>query len=384
MPSVFFYISGHGFGHASREIEVVNALLATVHALRGGAGLQAGQSPDIVIRTSAARWLFDRTVRGAFIYLEGPCDTGVVQIDSLRLDARETIALAADFHRQLPGHVDREAALLRAHDARFVVSDAPPLACAAARAAGVPAVVLSNFTWDWIYEGYSEELKSAPELIPAIREAYRGASEAWRLPLHGGFETFDRIIDVPFIARHAAYDRATVRERLRLPPDRRIALSSFGGYGVTDFDPHRLDCLDTWTVVITGRGETPPLPPGACFLDERRIYEAGFRYEDVVAAVDVVVTKPGFGIVAECLANHTAMLYTSRGRFVEYDVMVTRMPRFLKCEFVAQDAMLAGRWREPLERLMRQPEPPDHPATNGAEIVAEMICERVAASSDSR
>ncbi len=378
MPSVFFYISGHGFGHASREIGVVNALLA-------GRSLGAdGRSHDAVIRTSAARWLFEHTVRGPFTYLEGACDTGVVQIDSLRLDARETIARAARFYQQLPEHIEREVALLRAHDARLVIADAPPLACAAARAAGVPAVVLSNFTWDWIYQGYGGELTAAPGLLPAIREAYRGAAEAWRLPLHGGFDTFDRVIDVPFIVRHARYDRATVRERLRLPADRRVALSSFGGYGVSDLDLHHLDCLDMWTVVITGRGEPPALPAGVCFVDERRIYEAGFRYEDLVAAADAVVTKPGFGIVAECLANHTAMLYTSRGRFVEYDVMVAQMPRFLRCEFVPQDAMLAGRWREPLERLLRQPDPPDQPRTDGADVVAEMIVQRLGHSSGTR
>lgn len=370
MPSVFFYVSGHGYGHASREIEAINALLARAIGY------------EIVIRTSAARWLFDHTVRGAFTYVGGPCDTGVVQIDSLRLDARETIARAAEFHRRLPEHIERELAHLRARDARLVIADAPPLACAAARAAGVPAVVLSNFTWDWIYETYAEELGAAPDLVPTIRDAYRCAAEGWRLPLEGGFAGFDRIVDLPFIARHASYDRAVVRDRLTLPSTHRLALTSFGGYGVNDFDPCQLDCLDEWTVVITGRGAPPSLPHGAFYLDERRIYQAGFRYEDVVAAVDVVVTKPGYGIVSECLANGTAMLYTSRGRFAEYDVMVERMPRFMRCEFVPQEDMLGGRWREPLRRLMQQPEPPEHPATNGAEVVAEMIVERLRNSSD--
>ena len=30
-------------------------------------------------------------------------------------------------------------------------------------------------------------------------------------------------------------------------------------------------------------------------------------------AADVVVTKPGYGIISECIANDTAILYTSRG-----------------------------------------------------------------------
>jgi hypothetical protein len=372
VPSVFFYISGHGFGHASRQIAVINALLPRLH------------DHEVVVRTSAARWLFDQGVRGAFSYIAGDCDTGIVQIDSLHLDARETIARADEFTRRLPEHAAREATLLRDRDARLVISDAPPLGCAAAVGAGIPSVVLSNFTWDWIYEEYADALKSAPALVPAIREAYRAAEEAWRLPLGGGFQTFGRIVDVPFAARHAGHDRATVRARLHLPSDRPVVLSSFGGYGVSDFDAGQLDCLEEWAVVITGRGKPPAVPAGVHFLQEPCIYDAGLHYEDLVGAADVVATKPGYGIVAECLANDTAMLYTSRGRFAEYDVMVAEMPQFIRCEFVPQKDMLAGRWREPLARLLRQADPARRPRTDGAEVVAEMIVDRLADSRDSR
>ncbi len=365
MPSVFFYISGHGFGHASREIEVINVLGPRIPGF------------EIVVRSSVPRWLFDRTIRRPFTLIEGPCDTGVVQIDSLRLDAGETIRRAAEFYGDLPRIVAREAALLRAHDAALVVTDAAPAACPAAGAAGVRSVVLTNFTWDWIYEGYPEALASEPGLLPVIRDAYRQATEAWRMPLYGGFETFDRPIDVPFIARHAAHERPEVRRSLGLPPHAPLVLFSFSGYGVHGFDPRRLDCLEQWGVVMTGRTRPEALPNGVAFIEEGAIYDAGLRYEDLVAAVDVVVTKPGFGLVAECLANDTAMLYTSRGRFAEYDVMVAEMPRFLRCEFVDTDALVAGRWRDALDRLMQRPAPPEHPRTDGADVVAGMICERI-------
>jgi L-arabinokinase len=369
VPSVFFYISGHGFGHASREIEVINVLGPRIPGF------------EIVVRSSVPRWLFDRTIRCPFTLVAGPCDTGVVQIDSLRLDAVETIRRAAEFHEDLPGIVAREAALLRAHDAAFVVADAPPAACAAAAAAGVRSAVLTNFTWDWIYEGYPEALASAPGLLPAIRDAYRLATEAWRMPLYGGFETFAHPIDVPFIARHAAHGRSHVRRRLGLPLDSPLALFSFSGYGVQGFDPRRLDCLEQWGVVMTGRTRPAAPPHGLAFVEEGSIYDAGLRYEDLVAAVDVVVTKPGFGLVAECLANSTAMLYTSRGRFAEYDVMVAEMPRFLRCEFLNVEALVAGRWRDALNRLMQRPPPPEHPRTDGADVVADMICERIGGAS---
>jgi hypothetical protein len=363
VPSVFFYISGHGFGHASREIEVVNSLAAVC--------------PDhsVVIRTAAARRLFDRTVRAPFTFIEGACDTGVVQVDSLHLDEKATIHRAAQFHRELPRLAAQESALLRDHDARLVIADAAPLGPVAAGAAGVPSVVLANFTWDWIYEGYPEALVEAPDLIPIIRDAYRDADAAWRLPLHGGFTMFDNPVDLPFIARHATRDPADVRRRLELPADVPLALSSFGGYGLRDFDPHRLDCLDEWSIVITGNHPPGALPAGVHFVDEGRLYASGMCYEDLVATVDVVVTKPGFGIVTECLANDTAMLYTSRGRFVEYNVMVAEMPRFLRCEHIDLESLRAGRWWDGLARARALPPPPERPRTDGAEVAAGMIRE---------
>ena len=359
MASVFFYISGHGFGHASRQIEAINAF----GALDGGA-------TEIVVRTSAPRFLFDLETQVPFTFIDGVVDTGVVQIDSLRLDEAATIRNAAAFYDELIGRARDEAALLRRHDARAVIADAPPLGCAAAAAAGIPSVVCSNFTWDWIYGGYDPP----PDLILQIQEAYRKADAGWRLPIHGGFETFTSVIDVPFIARRAGHDRSDVRARLKLPPDALLALSSFGGYGLKDFDVETLDCLDRFTVVITGAGKpSGPVPRGVVFVEPSELAGAGLRYEDLVAAVDVVVTKPGYGIVADCVANRTAMLYTSRGRFVEYDVMVREMPRYLRCRYLPQEDLRAGRWKVGLENLIEQPPPPERPATDGADVVARRI-----------
>ena len=72
------------------------------------------------------------------------------------------------------------------------------------------------------------------------------------------------------------------------------------------------------------------------------MYAAGCRYEDLVRAVDVVVTKPGYGIIAECLANDTALLYTSRGHFIEYDVLVAAMPHFLRARYIGHADLFAG------------------------------------------
>ena len=115
------------------------------------------------------------------------------------------------------------------------------------------------------------------------------------------------------------------------------------------------------------------LPPSVEMLDEKALYAAGYRYEDLVAAVDIVVTKPGYGIIAECVANNSAILYTSRGHFPEYEVLVREMPRWLRCGFISNEDLLGGRWQEALDRLRDQPAPPERIGTDGAERAVDHI-----------
>jgi len=363
-PVIAFYISGHGFGHASRIIETMNAVAS------------ARPDADLVVRTTAARWLFDVTVRGRFEYHEVPCDTGVIQTDSLHLDIPATIRDASAFMATIDARADAEAAFLRARGVTLVVGDLPPLAFAAARRAGLPSVATGNFTWDWIYAGYPEEIAGAPDLVPAIRRAYQQASLTLRLPMWGGFEEWGSpMVDLPFVARHSTRDPGEVRRAIGIAEDRRMVLASFGGLGIHGLALAPLAALDGYTVVTTGHalGLSGDVPRDVVLLDDREVYMRGLRYEDLVRAADVVVTKPGYGIIAECLANDTAILYTSRGRFVEYEVLVEAMPRFLRCRYLGHDDLFSGRWQPHLDALLAQPAPPDRPPTDGAQVAARHL-----------
>lgn len=341
---IVFYISGHGFGHASRAIELIRAIRA--------------QRPDarVIVRTAVPRWLF-APIAGTGVEIQAlETDTGVVQIDSLTLDEEETARQAASFFAGFGHRVAIEAAFIRGVGADLVVGDIPPLACAAAEAGGVRSVAIANFTWDWIYGIYPAFDRLAPDVIPAIRRAYATATRALRLPLHGGFEPMAAVIhDIPFIARRSERDPADTRRLLGLSGDRPVVLPSFGGYGV-DLPLAALRRSGRFAIV-----EPPPEPP------------AGLLYPDLVAAADVVVGKPGYGIVSECVANGTAMLYTSRGRFIEYDLFVAEMPRLLRCRYLPQEELFAGRWADAIDALLAQPAPPERPAVDGAAVAAREV-----------
>ncbi len=96
------------------------------------------------------------------------------------------------------------------------------------------------------------------------------------------------------------------------------------------------------------------------------------HYQDLVAAADVVVSKPGYGIVSECVANGTALLYTSRGRFAEYDVFVSEMSQYLRNRYMPPEALMAGRWAAAIDDLLAQ-QAVAPPRIDGAEISAQIL-----------
>jgi L-arabinokinase len=367
--AIVFYISGHGFGHASRTIEVINAILAQRPETRVG------------VRTSAPRWLFDLTVKGKVTYSTLECDTGVVQADALTLDEADSIRRAAAFHSDLVTRAASETRALRELGAGLIVGDIPPLAFAVGASAGISSIGLGNFTWDWIYADYPR-VRLAPSLLPTIRAAYAKASMALRLPMSGGFESFSNVRDIPFVARHASRSREEVGKILKIPTDKPIVLASFGGFGLPGIDFDVLAKSKKYTFVMAAmsplsraRRDVPAADKKGSLvtINEEAMYNVGVRYEDLVGAADAVVTKPGYGIVSECIANDSAMLYTPRGHFPEYDVIIEEMTKYLRSASISHDDLLGGRWETALDKLLAQPKHKKKPETNGAEVAADLL-----------
>ena len=249
------------------------------------------------------------------------CDTGVVQIDSLTLDEAETIRRADAFHSDLDRRAPpSEARVLREHGAGARRRRHPAARlCGGGAARASRRSALGNFTWDWIYADYPRA--SWP---PAARCSRRSASayarRRWRCACRcaAASTCFSNVEDIPFIARRSRRGRARRLRHLKLPDDKPLVLAvvrrlrPLADRPDDAARPGRLHAGDdVGRDGRTARDDMPAsvtrmlLPPSVQMLDEKAMYAAGYRYEDLVAAVDIVVTKPGYGIIAECVANNT-------------------------------------------------------------------------------
>ena len=221
-PKLVFSVSGHGFGHAVRAA----ALLAALRERAPGIELHVrGEAPD---------WIFrDRDPETRCTHTS--IDPGVVQTSGLDLDLPATLAAHEDFVANWDATVEREARFLLETGADLAIADIPPLAFAAAKRAGIPAIGVANFSWDWIFAAYAGAEPRWRGIVARYREAYAGAEALYRLPLYGDLGAFPKIVDTPLLVHRSPRNIAACRARLGLDPNerRRLVLVSFGGFGAS-------------------------------------------------------------------------------------------------------------------------------------------------------
>ncbi len=345
------YASSHGYGHLTRLGEVLRAVRA-----------RAPRLPLAVVGT-APEWLVRAAVPGPISVRTAGCDVGLAQRDALSIDEPLTAERCLAFEAGWEARVEAEAGFLRARGARAVLADIPPLAFAAAARAGIPGIGLGNFSWDWIYRHLAGRQPSLAASAELAARAYGRAALLLELPFAGDLSTFPRREQVGLVARRPRVERAEARRRLGLGAGPAVLLS-FGGIG--------LPGLSRGAVARDARLQflfPEDLPPA-------RLAALGLDYPDAVGAVDVVVSKPGYGIVSDAIGAGTRLVYTERGDFPEYPIMVREMPRWLACVHVGNDDLRAGRIADPVLRVLDLPMP-SPPDLGGAERAAARVLETV-------
>lgn len=350
MSAILYYITGHGYGHAVRSLQVIQALAAARPALR------------IHVRTTAPHWLFENTTDG-LAYSRQSIDVGIIQRDSLRMELAETLNACRELHDRLPEIVNRELEFISNNHIRLIIGDTPPLCFEIAARAAISSVSITNFTWDFIYRAYVQEHNGFAPLIDQMTAFYEKTSLALTLPYPCDTRMFRRQEAISWVSRTSLLTRSEARQRFDLPSSATIVLLSFGGLGLDRLPWKTLKQQADYFFITTGDRQ---YSDGNVLVLQNTIR----HYEDLVRAVDAVVTKPGYGIVADVLAHRLPILFTDRGQFPEYPRLVEALHDCATSEFIAQDELLAGNLTPYLNRLLTKP--PNWPKVelNGAQMAA--------------
>ncbi len=354
MKTAAYFVSPHGFGHAARACAVIEALVHRRPFLR------------FHIFTTVPEWFFAESIPGCFEYHPCRADIGLVQLSPLEEDIEATARELAAAPWRDSKEIEKLARHLGQLDCAMVFADISPLGLRVARSAGLPSVLIENFTWDWIYNHIEDSAELGPfgnELSTVFATAdLRIQTSPVCQPLVGA-------VRVAPVARAPRKSRAEIRGRLKIPDGDPMVLASMGGL-CWDYPP--LDDLvggdSPWIVV-----------PGGAEIERRRgrllllPFHSSYFHPDLVGAADVVVGKLGYSTVAEVCRAGAALAYVERPRFPESPVLARFVNQNLTSIVLEKGVFEAGQWQPSVLQLLGAQRRPPCGADGASEAAAAIL-----------
>ena len=292
VPHLVVDISGHGYGHLAQAAPVVDAL----RQLR----------PDLRITVRCA--LPEAVVRARLpdldTLVDAPLDVGMVMASATTVRVADTHRAHLELHRAWPAKVGNAAEDLARLAPDLVLADVPYLSLAGAGAAGVPAVALCSLNWADVYAAYCGHLPSAAAMVAQMKAAYGTAAVFLQATPHMPMPWLARRRPIAPVTPAPAGEREDTRARLGVTDETRLLLAALGGIPTrlaVDRWPRLADAL--WLVPAAWGLEAPHIRP---------VEATGAAFSDLMAAADLVLTKPGYGTFVEAAARGTPVLYLER------------------------------------------------------------------------
>ncbi|XP_042452173.1 L-arabinokinase-like isoform X1 [Zingiber officinale] len=349
-----YYITGHGFGHATRVVDVVRHLIAAGH--------------DVHVVTGAPDFVFTTEIQSPNLHLRKVLlDCGAVQADALTVDR---LASLEKYHETavLPraSILATEVEWLNFIKADLVVSDVVPVACRAAADAGIRSVCVTNFSWDFIYAEYVMETgRHHRSIVWQIAEDYSHGELLLRLPGYCPMPAFRDVIDVPLVVRRLHKSRTQIREQLGIGNDVKVVIFNFGGQPA-GWNLKQEWLPDGWLCLVCGASDKQELPPNFVKL-AKDAYTP-----DIIAASDCMLGKIGYGTVSEALAYKLPFVFVRRDYFNEEPFLRNMLEYYQGgVEMIRRD-LLTGHWAPYLERALTL-QPCYDGGINGGEVVASIL-----------
>jgi L-arabinokinase len=361
MKKIAYYITAHGYGHGARSCDIINALR------------KAAPTRPIIVKTDLPETFMQSRLLNGIELRRGAFDVGLIQKDSIQVDLDASLKALETLYAREPELIRQELDFMRSENIGVVVADIPAIPLAAAQQSALPNIATGNFGWDWIYEEFGMQDSRWIPYVEKFRAIYAQTDLLLRQPFAEPMESFPNRIDLPLLAEAGQSRKEKISDMTGADPGKRWVLLSFTSL---DLEKPGLDQLAQlthyeWFSVEPLEWKDSPV---------HCIKRADVCFSDVLASVDIVVTKPGFGILSECIANKKPIIYSERSHFREYGVLVQSIERYCRHAFIPNSELYAGQLDRALSEIKTAAEPRERMTGGGAELAAGAILERLTAS----
>lgn len=386
--NVCYYITGHGWGHATRSMELICCLL---RANKYKVNIVSPIDPDFFFRNieESGCNLVDDCGEQLVCCHQRTLDSGAIQRDVLTVDAFATLSCYfTNIHNNRDSLLSSEVQWMKQECISLVLVDSTPLGCKAGQLAGCKVVLVTNFTWDYIYHAMLESLQNDPASCTATANVdiykemiaqctldsyacdrflqYPGAVPStlattanYRVaPLdnHGYRFSSEQIIPCPLITRPVRH--VVTKESFDIPAGHHVLLLGFGGGHSAHMEWTVSDDFlpPNWSCFVLGISTVSPLREAIQRSKQYQLVPPNTYIPDLVAMVDVVLGKIGYGFTSECLALKTPLVYIPRSSWPEESYLAEILNEYSAGIPMPFSDFRQGRWEKWLLKALKRKE----------------------------
>ena len=353
---IAFFISPHGFGHAARAASVMEAL----------AEIESSLQFDIF--TTVPDWFFANSNSFGYQYHRLETDIGLIQKTPFQEDLPATVQKLKNFLPFNQSRIATVAERIRHLKCQLVVCDIAPMGIRVAKEAGVPSVLVENFTWDWIYQGYEEQ--GFNEFNAYLQPIFTEAT------CHIQTQPICKPERVDFTADPASRKIKTpsshIRQRLGLSDTDKLVMITAGGvskrYGFIDKLKNQTDIH----FIIPGASDSENIQNNLILLPENSVY----FHPDLINAADAVIGKVGYSTIAEIYQAGVPFGYSARTHYRESKPLVDFVENHMSGLPIAESEFQNGRFTGRIKEILQIPRAQGN-RPNGADQIADFIASRL-------
>jgi hypothetical protein len=348
------FISPHGYGHAARAAAVMEAL----H--------QLDPEKEFEIFTEVPEWFFHHSLSGAFTYRPLLTDIGLVQESSLKVDLAGTAARLDSFLPLQERKISELAHVVTERRCRLILCDISPMGILVAGRAGIPSVLIENFTWDWIYEEYVAECAGLAAHVSYLAKLFRTAD--FRIQTQPACRPQNAQLTTSPVSRRARTSREDTRGKLGISPDALVAMITMGGIPETYPFLDQLSKFGDMVFIIPGAGQNASKRRNLFLLP----HHSEFFHPDLVNASDALIGKVGYSTLSEVYWAGIPFGYIARDDFRESPVLISFIEKNMRGVALSANEFTSGAFASRLRDLFALGRI-ERKGPNGAEQAARFL-----------
>lgn len=337
-PHLLLALSGHGYGHLAQCAPVINVLRQ--------------QLPELLLTVcgSLSREVVAARIDGEFDYRRAELDPTLQMLNAWEVDVPASWRVYREFHRNRVQGFQDDLDLLGQVCPDLVLADVPYRILSAAAECGIPSVGLCSLNWAAIYAAYCEDGHEDRRILEQIRTGYRAAGLFLAPTPAIPMPELDNVVTIGPIARQGCRQRAVLLEHCTAEPEGRAVLVALGGIATAlplDNWPYIEDVI--WIF-------TDPVQSSRNDMFDLLALEMPFI--DVLASVDVVLTKPGYGTYTEAVCHGVPVLTIERRDWPETTFLNSWVQQHGHLEVMTREQFYNGDFVPQVKALLEKPARP--------------------------